>query len=184
MRSFLIATGILVFAVHANAQSGSTSTPAPAAKPAAAETTPALIKSVADDPNDSPMVRAAKRAVASRQNPGQRRVVRLTTSGGATRGRVAISSGPTEGPMVPPPVPDTTHVPQPKPSSAQENAARRQAEVREKLKNLAAEEERIAAELMEEQPEMDEDFIDKRVVEIEAERKQLQESLNAPPPPR
>jgi small-conductance mechanosensitive channel len=184
MRSFLIATGILVLAAQVSAQSTSTAAPAPKAVPAADETAPPLIKSVEDDPNDSPMVRAAKRAVASRQNAGQRRVVSLTTSSATTRGRVAVSSGSAEGPKVPPLASDARHVPPPKPVSAQERAARHQAEVREKLKNLAAEEQRIAAELEEEHPEMDEDFIDKRIEEIAAERKKLQDSLNSPPPPR
>jgi small-conductance mechanosensitive channel len=181
MRSFLVATGLLVFAAHVHAQS-STTTKTAAPAPASAEgTAPPLIKTVVDDPNDSPMVRAAKRAVASRQNPGQRRVMSVTASGTQTRGRVAVSSGPVEGPKVPPPVSDAKYVPPPKPPSAQERAAKHQAEVQEKLKRLASEEERIAAELQEEQPEMDEDYIDKRIEEIATERKKLMEST---PPPR
>ena len=177
MRSFLVATGILVLAAHVHAQSSATT-----AAPAPAEgTAPPLIKTVVDDPNDSPMVRAAKRAVASRQNPGQRRVMSVTASGAPTRGRVAVSTGPAEGPKVPPPASDAKHVPPPKPPTAQERAAQHRAEVQAKLKSLAAEEQRIAAELEEEQPEMDEDFINKRIEEIATERQKLLEST---PPPR
>lgn len=174
MRSFLIATGVLVLAAHVQAQSATTATDTTA-------TAPPLIKSVADDPNDSPMVRAAKRAVASRQNAGQRRVVTLASPGAATRGRVAIATGPAIGPNLPPPQPDASaKASAPKVITAQEKAsAQRQAEVQEKLKQLKNEEERIAAELDEEHPEMDEDLIDKRLAEIEAERKKL---LQPPPP--
>lgn len=176
MRSFLIATGVLVLATQVQAQSSTTTTDT-------TSTAPPLIKSVADDPNDSPMVRAAKRAVASRQNSGQRRVVTLAAPGAATRGRVAIASGPAIGPKLPPPPPqpDAVRAGAPKVITAQERvAARRQAEVQQKLKQLKNEEERIAAELDEEHPEMDEDLIDKRLAEIEAERKKL---LQSTPPP-
>ena|SRR5688500_7121179 len=178
MRSFLIATGVLVLAAYVQAQSANTATTTAADTTA---TAPPLIKSVIDDPNDSPMVRAAKRAVASRQNAGQRRVVTLASPGAATRGRVAIASGPAVGPKLPPPQPDAAKADAPKVITAQERvAARRQAEVQEKLKQLKNEEERIAAELDEEHPEMDEDMIDKRLAEIEAERKKL---LQSTPPP-
>lgn len=186
MRSFIVATGILVLAAHADAQSTTASAPAPAstttAAPAAAPEDPPLIKTVADDPNDSPMVRAAKRAVASRQNPKQRRVVSVkpTSAGTATRGRVAVATGPVEGPKVPPLPSDAKAVTPPKELSQSELAAQHRAMVQEKLRQLKSEEERIAAELDEETPEMDEDLIDKRLADIEAERKKLQEST--PPP--
>ena len=176
MRSFLIATGALVLAAQVHAQT------APATATDTTTTAPPLIKSVADDPNDSPMVRAAKRAVASRQNAGQRRVVTLAASGAATRGRVAVATGPTEGPKLPPlPSPEAKKAASPL-KTAEQRAANRQAEVQERLKQLKNEEERIAAELLEETPEMDEDLIDKRLAEIEAERKKLQQSTPPPPP--
>jgi len=188
MRSFLIATGILVLAAHVNAQSTSASASASApAKPAPAaeETAPPLIKSVADDPNDSPMVRAAKRAVASRQNAGQRRVVSLTPSTAATRGRVAVSSGAAEGPKIPPPPSDAKRVLPPKPMTAEERAAKHRAEVMAKLRKLEAEEGPLGFEADEQYGhERDEDEVEKRLTEIAAERKKLMESLNSPPPPR
>jgi hypothetical protein len=174
MRSFLIATAALVLAAHAHAQT------APATTTTDDAAAPPLIKTVVDDPNDSPMVRAAKRAVAARQRAGQRRVVTLAPSGAATKGRVAVSSGPAEGPKVPPPPSDAKRVEPPKVVSAQEKAARHQAEVQQKLRQLQAEEERIASQLDEEHPELDEDFIDKRLAEIAVERKKLLEST--PPP--
>lgn len=175
MRSFLIAAGALVLAVHVQAQSTTTTATD------ATTTAPPLIKNVAEEPNDSPMVRAAKRAVASRQNAGQRRVVTLTSSGAATRGRVAVSSGPTEGPKLPPPPSDAKRAEPPKVLTAQERAAKHQAEVQGKLKQLAAEEERISTELDEPYGhDMDEDAVEKRLTEIEAERKKLMEST--PPP--
>lgn len=173
MRPFLIATAALVLAVQIEAQTTTTTTADTTA------TAPPLIKTVEEDPNDSPMVRAAKRAVASRQNAGQRRVVTLNASGTATRGRVAISSGAAEAPKLPPPPSDAKRVTPPKVVTAQERAAKQQAEVQEKLRQLKNEEERIAGELDEETPEMDEDLIDKRLAEIEAERKKL---LSTPPP--
>ena len=94
---------------------------------------------------------------------------------------MAISSGPVEGPNVPPPPSDAKKVEPPKVMSAQEKAARHQAEVQEKLKQLQNEAQRSAAELDEEHPEMDEDLINKRLEEIVVERKKLLEST---PPPR
>jgi hypothetical protein len=177
MRSFIVTTGILVFAAHVHAQSApatTTATPAP-------DAAPALIKTVADDPNDSPMVRAAKRAVRARQNPTQRRVVSLTTSSTATRGRVAISSGATEGPKIPPKPSDAKSVTPPKVMTAQEAAAKHRAEVQEKLRKLQAEEERIGTELDEPYGhDEDEDAVEKRLAEIAAERKKLQESVKPP----
>ncbi len=175
MRSFIVATGIFVFAAHVHAQT------APATAAPAPDAAPPLIKTVADDPNDSPMVRAAKRAVRARQNPTQRRVVSLTSSTTATRGRVAVSSGATEGPKLPPKPSDAKSVTPPKVMTAQEVAAQRRAAVEEKLRKLQAEEERIGTELDEPYGhEHDEDAVEKRLAEIAAERKKLQESVKPP----
>lgn len=176
MRSFLISAAIVVFAAQVHAQTATTTTTT--VDPAA---DPPLIKNVVDDPNDSPMVRAAKRAVRARQNPAQRRVVSLTKSDTQTRGRVAYSSGAAEGPKIPPPPSDAKTITPPKPITAAEAAAKHEAEVREKLSKLQAEEERIRPELDEQYGhEMDEDEVDQRLAEIEAERKRLQESLKPP----
>ena len=170
---------VAILAAQIQAQTTPTTTTTTPADPAA---DPPLIKTVADDPNDSPMVRAAKRAVRARQNPAQRRVVSLTKSDTQTRGRVAFSTGTAEGPKVPPPPSDAKPVTPPKVMTAAEAAAKHQAEVQEKLRQLQAEEERIRPELDEQYGhEMDEDEVDKRLAEIEAERKKLQESVNRPP---
>ncbi|HEU4888192.1 MAG TPA: hypothetical protein VFV49_09920 [Thermoanaerobaculia bacterium] len=187
MRSFIVATGILVLAAHADAQSTTASAPAPSSTntaTAAPAEDPPLIKTVAEDPNDSPMVRAAKRAVASRQNPKQRRVVSITSSSTATRGRVAVSSGPAHGPKVPPPPSDAKTITPKKPPTPAELAAQHRAMVLEKLRKLEAEEGPLGVEADEQYGhEMDEDAVEKRLTEIAAERKKLLESLNSPPPP-
>jgi hypothetical protein len=186
MRSLFVAASLLVFAAHVHAQSAKS---APASKTTAPATTtattddtaPALIKTVVDDPNDSPMVRAAKRAVASRlRNPNQRRVVSLTTTSTTTRGRFAISSGAAEGPKLPPVPSDAKPVKTPNPQNA---AAIQKAQVQEKLKRLDAEQRMLAAET--EEPyggDMEEDQVDQRLAAIEAERKKLQQATPPPPP--
>jgi hypothetical protein len=165
------------------ASTTTSSTTATTAAPASDDAAPPLTKTVADDPNDSPMVRAAKRAVAARQNPSLRRVVSLTSTG---RGRMAIATGPVDGPNVP--------VPQGSPSAADPGAARQQASVREvarlkaeaekqkqdKLKALAEEEGMIGAELDEPYGgDIEEDQAEKRMYEIQKER----EAINAEKPP-
>jgi hypothetical protein len=201
MRSFLVVTGILVFAAHVHAQSAK---PAKSAKSAPASTTtapattaatpddtaPALIKTVVDDPNDSPMVRAAKRAVASRlRNPSQRRVVSLTTSSTTTRGRFAVSTGPAEGPKVPPMPSDAKPLKTPPVSTAQEAAAIQKAQVQEQLKRLETEQSRLAAEMDEPYGgDLEEDQVAKRMNEVEMEHQKLQQTTaptpTPPPPPK
>jgi hypothetical protein len=192
MRLVLIAAGVLVVAGRLHAQSASTttasSTTAPAAATAAAAPAvdtgapPPLVKSVTVEAGDSPMVRAAKRALAARVAPGQRRVVSLTTSN--TRGRVSVSTGPAEGPVVPPA--PTSLYPMTKPESQQTStqreasrlaAEKRAAAMQDRLKQLAAEEAVLASEADEPYGHaMDEDQVEKRLTEIQAERKRLQES--------
>ena len=192
MRSLLVATSLLVFAAHVHAQSAKPAKPAPASTTTAPATTatpddtaPALIKTVVDDPNDSPMVRAAKRAVASRlRNPSQRRVVSLTTSSTTARGRFSVSTGPAEGPRLPPAPSDAKPVTTPQVTSAQQAAALQKAQTQEKLKRLEAEQSMLAAEADEPYGgDIEEDQVEKRLTEIEAERKKLQETP-PPPPPR
>ncbi len=190
MRSLLAATGIVVVAAYAQAQAASAAKPAsapaaktsaPAAKTTAEDTeAPALIKSVADDPNDSPMVRAAKRAVASRK-PNQRRVVSLNSSSSTTKGRVAFSTGPAEGPRLPP-LPSDAKPLQPSAQDAAAAAAQK-AQVQEKLKRLEQEERMLAAETDEPYGgDIEEDQVEQRLSQIEAERKKLQETPPPPPP--
>ena len=190
MRSLFVAASLLVFAAHVNAQSAPASkTTAPASKTATTtattdDTAPALIKTVVDDPNDSPMVRAAKRAVASRlRNPNQRRVVSLTTTSTTARGRFAISSGPAEGPKLPPVPSDAKPVKTPQVTNAQAAAAQQKAQVQEKLKKLEVEQSMLAAETDEPYGgDMEEDQVDQRLAAIEAERKKLQQQTPPPPP--
>ena len=172
MRHFVIAAGILAIAAHANAQS-----PAP---PPAEPATPALTKTVTIDPNDSPMVRAAKKAVASRVNPAQRRVVSLNSTN--TRGRFAIATGPVEGPKVPPPSPAATTAAQPSPS--QQEAAKRTAAVQKQLKKLETEQNRMAAEMDEPYGgDLEEDQVEKRMYELQAAQQKLQQTTAPTPPP-
>jgi Na+-transporting methylmalonyl-CoA/oxaloacetate decarboxylase gamma subunit len=179
MRHFIFLAAILIVAIQTQGQSASSS--APKAETAGTATTPPLTTTVADNPNDSPMVRAAKRAVASRVNPAQRRVVTLTTAN--TRGRVAFASGPTTGPtpLPAPPSPSAGELRQRE--SAREVAAIKAAaekERRDKLKQLENEENMLAAEMDEPYGgDVEEDRVDQRMSEIEAEKQKLQQ----PPPP-
>ena len=177
MRHFILYAGMFIVAAHAQAQT--------VAAPPAESTTPPLTKTVTIDPNDSPMVRAAKRAVASRVNPAQRRVVSLTSTN--TRGRLAIATGPTEGPRIPP-----AQTP-PGPSGEERQRASvkevgrlkavAETEKQEKLKQLAVEEGLLGTEMDEPYGnDVDEDRAVKRLSEIEAERKKLQETTPPPPP--
>ena len=177
MRHFVIAAGILAIAVHANAQSAKVqSTPAPPAE----STTPALTKTVTVDPNDSPMVRAAKKAVASRVNPAQRRVVSLNSAN--TRGRFAIASGPVEGPKVLPLSPAST--PPSQPSASQQEAARRAAAVQKQLKKLETEQKILGSEMDEPYGhDLDEDQVEMRLYENQTEQKKLQQTTTPTPPP-
>jgi hypothetical protein len=179
MRHLVIAAGILAIAAHANAQSS------PPAPPPAEPATPALTKTVTIDPNDSPMVRAAKKAVASRVNPAQRRVVSLNATN--TRGRFAVATGPAEGPKVPPMSPATT--PAAQPSSSQQEAAKRTAAVQKQLKKLETEQNRMAAEMDEPYGgDLEEDQVEKRMYEVQMEHEKLQQTTAAtptpPPPPK
>ena len=174
MRHFVIAAGILAIAAHANAQSS------PPAPPPAEPASPALTKTVTVDPNDSPMVRAAKRAVASRVSPAQRRVVSLNSTN--TRGRFAIATGPVAGPKVPPPSPASTPAVQPSPS--QQEAAKRTAAVQKQLKKLETEQNRMATEMDEPYGgDLDEDQVEKRMYELQAAQQKLQQTTAQTPPP-
>lgn len=113
----------------------------------------------------------------------QRRVISLNNTG--TRGHFAVATGPVHGPKVPPLAPSPTPaVRKPQPSAAQQEAAKRAAAVKEKLKQLEAEEGMLAAENDEQYGnDLDEDYVEKRLQEIQAEKKKLQQTA-PPPPPR
>jgi hypothetical protein len=168
MRHWIVATGFLVIAASAQAQT-------PAATDTAA--TPALIKSVAIDPNDSPLVRAAKHAVASRQNAGSRRIVTVNSS----HGHYAQATGPTNGPSLPATDSGAQATKAAGPSAEQQAAAKRQGEVQNRLRQLAQEEQRVGAELDEPYGgDIEEDAVEKRLSDIAAERQRL---AQPPPPP-
>jgi hypothetical protein len=185
MRHLIVATGILAFTLHASAQT-QTAKPQTATTQsgAAAEATaPLLTKTVEVEAGDSPMVRAAKRAVASRGPASQRRVVSLTTNG--THGRIAISSGPKQGPTVLPLTTNWATPQKPQPSVAEQQAAAQAAERTEKLKKLELEQQGLAAQLDEETPnDIDEDALDRRMAEIEGEQKKLQQQQQTQRPPQ
>lgn len=176
MRKVIFVIGTVVIAAHANAQQSSppaTTSDAP----------PPLVKTVVVEPTDSPMVRAAKRAVAARVHPSQRRVLSLNPT--MTQGRIAQGSGTTELPKIPPP-----SVEPPSPATqreaqrrvaAQKAAAERAATVQKRLKELEQEEGVLTNEADQQYgDEVDEDMVEKRLAEIAAERKKL---LATPPPP-
>jgi hypothetical protein len=170
MRHLIVATAVLIAATSSHAQSQ----PAAASDSAA----PALTKSIVIQAGDSPLVRAAKSAVASRQHPSNRRVLTLGRNTG--RGRFAQATGPTEGPNIPP---STAYVP-PKPdnSGANQANAQRAAEVQSRLKQLEQEEQVVGAEMDEPYGgDIEEDAVDKRLTDIAAERQKLQQEQQKPP---
>jgi hypothetical protein len=165
MRTLLVATAMLAAAAQSEAQ-----TPAPAA--AAGDGRPSLISSVAVQPLDSVLVRAAKRAVASRKPLSQRRLVSVTS----TRGRYSESTG-TQG-ALPSPLADRSSEPPPPPSRSAVAAAERERAVQEKLQQLSLEQQRMAAEA--EEPyggDVSEDQVDQRLNQIPQEQ---QEAVRPP----
>lgn len=181
MRHIVIAAGILAIAAHANAQSANGQSASP---PPAESTTPALTKTVTIDPNDSPMVRAAKKAVASRVSPAQRRVVSLNST--KTRGRFAVATGPVEGPKVPPLSTAATPAATPaaRPSASQQEAAQRTAAVRKQVEKLETEQKMLAAEMDEPYGgDLEEDQVEERLYEVQAAQQKLQQTTAPTPPP-
>jgi hypothetical protein len=178
MRNFIVAS-LLVLAAHASAQSAAKTEPAPAAADA---TVPPLTKTVAVDPNDSPMVRAAKKAVASRVSAGQRRVISITSTN--TRGRYAESTGPSEGPHVKPQTTGwTTPIQKPQPSESEKAAAAKYAaDIQRQLKKVQAEQGRMANEMDEPYGgDIDEDQAEQRLTQAAAEQQKLEQSAQKPP---
>jgi hypothetical protein len=179
MRHLIIALGILVITAHANAQSSTKPAPPAAPAPAADATVPPLTKTVASDPNDSPMVRAAKKAVASRVNAGQRRVVTLNST--SSRGRFAESTGASEGPKVVPlsPAGWATPVQRPQPSASERQAiAQRDAQ----LKKVQKEQGAMAGEMDEPYGgDVEEDEAEQRLAKAMAEQQKLEQSAQKPP---
>ncbi|HEV7765558.1 MAG TPA: hypothetical protein VGQ76_11195 [Thermoanaerobaculia bacterium] len=176
MRHLIVGAGILVIAASAHAQTTAAATP----------DSPPLTKTVVIESGDSPLVRAAKRAVASRQGTDARRVITVRTSAaGAGRGRFAEATGPISGPQVP----AITNPAKPNTSSQKSEAQRKAAEAQKahvdaKLKQLAEEEAMVAAEADEPYGgDMEEDEVDARLGSIEEQRRELQ-PVQQPPPPK
>jgi len=178
MRHFFIASGILVAAVSSFAQTAQTA-PQPNVETSAA-TAPPLTKTVAVEPTDSPLVRAAKLAVASRQHPSNRRVVKL--NGISTgRGRFAESTGPVNGPNLPASSTPSTPTAVPEWQRREQAKAAQEAEKQKKLQELAQQERVVGVELDEPYGgDIEEDAVEQRMTEIEQQRQQLQ----TPNPPR
>ena len=179
MRHFNIAAALVLVTVSTSAQTASPANAQDAAPP--------LTQSVAVDPTDSPLVRAAKLAVASRKHPNARRVITINSSGESSRGRFAEATGPTKGPSVPaPPAPpaqqqDTPQIREAKRKAHEENKKR----IEERLRQLSEEEGAMGVELDEPYgADVEEDAADARMTEIAEERERLQRQLQQPPPPQ
>jgi hypothetical protein len=172
MRHLIVATGIFVIAASSHAQS-------PAAGATADPAAPPLTKTVLINPTDSPLVRAAKLAVASRQHPSNRRVITVTAGASSGRGRVAQATGPVNGPNLPP-LPAQAAAVGPTPEQKQA-ALRQQAQVKEKLQQLEQEQAAVGVEVDEPYGgDMEEDEVEHRLSQIEAQR----QSALPPPPPQ
>lgn len=167
MRHLIVGAGIVIIAASAHAQTTTSGT----------TDSPPLTKTVVVEPTDSPLVRAAKRAVASRQNSTSRRVVTVRSAGvGAGRGRFSEATGPTTGPQVP-----SISTPTKTATNSQKSEAQRKADAVQKeqvdrrLKQLAEDEARVAAEMDEPYGgDMEEDEVDAQMGAIEQQRQQLQ----------
>jgi hypothetical protein len=158
------------------AQTTPTPPPAPNAQaPATRVITPtaSLINSVVVTPADSPLVRAAKRAVAARQNQNATNRVMISSTT-LRRGRFAQSTGPVAAPV---PLPPSAPANPPAPRTAPDPNA---AAVQAKIDALKQEQERLASEANEPYGgDMEED-------QVEARQKQTQEELQKlqnPKPP-
>jgi hypothetical protein len=144
---------------------------------AASEPRPQLVQSVAEQPGDSPLVRAAKRAVARRQNAKNR-----ITITGAAAGHISQGTGTLKPIVVPPePAPARTNAIDP-------NVIRARNEMLEQqIRTLEDEKTRLGAETDEpvggDGP--NEDAVVRRITDlqqkIDALRKQ-QKDLAVPPP--
>jgi hypothetical protein len=141
------------------------------------EPRPQLVQSVAEQPGDSPLVRAAKRAVARRQNAKNR-----ITITGATAGHISQGTGTLKPIVVPPePAPAPANAIDPSVVRARNDAIERQ------IRLLEDEKSRLGVETDEpvggDGP--DEDAVVRRLTDlqqkIDALRKQ-QKDLALPPP--
>jgi hypothetical protein len=138
---------------------------------------PPLTRSTALAPDDSPLVRAAKLAVAARVAPSERRVVELTTV--LTRGRVAQAS-PNPNFNVSPAGSSSTPSSPPvfTPNTEAEQRADAEAErVRQRMEELQRERERMAAEA-------DEPYgADVAEDEVTSRQSNVQQQIETAPPP-
>lgn len=142
---------------------------------------PPLVPDVRFRPDDSPLVRAAKIAVASRA--GQPTRVFDNAAVANSRGVISTSSGAAELPTFQP----TSMYPGAAPAAGQSTQTFApqvdRAAVQKKIQQLNQEEGRMAMEA--EQPyagDVSEDRVDQRLSQIPQERQQLQQQLNQPQP--
>jgi hypothetical protein len=175
MRTGALAISILAAAASLSAQSQQS------AKPPAPETrviTPkaTLITSVAVAPEDSPLVRAAKRAVAARQNGNVTNRV-VISSANLRRGKYAQATGPVNGPK---PLPPTTPANPPAPTVAPDPTA---AAVAARIEALKQEQKRLAAEADEPYGgDIEEDDLDARQKQTQQQLEQLEKLQKQKPP--
>jgi hypothetical protein len=144
----------------------------------ATEERPQLVQSVDVQPGDSPLVRAAKRAVANRQNAKDRVTVKVTGTG-----HLSQPPGPARDLKMPPPLEPTA----PAPASIDADGIRaRNAEIERRIKALQDEQTRLGAEA--DQPyagdRTEEDDLERRMTTIQQKidelRRQLKDSTPTP----
>jgi hypothetical protein len=139
---------------------------------------PELIRTVAIHSGDSPLVQAAKKAVAARQNSKSRIKINDRTVRGA--GHVSQGTGPAVVSMNLPPAP--SYAP---PPGADPADVARQKELAAKIEALKQEQERMAAEADEPYGgDVEEDRVDQRQSQIPQEIDQLQRQQTPSRPPR
>jgi hypothetical protein len=151
-----------------------TQTPAPATR--VITPTASLINSVVVTPADSPLVRAAKRAVAARQNQNATTRVMISSTN-LRRGRYAQSTGPVAAPI---PLPPSAPANPPAPRTAPDPNA---AAVQAKIDALKQEQEHLASEAGEPYGgDIEEDQVEARQKQTREQLEQLQKLQNAKPP--
>jgi hypothetical protein len=175
MRRMYLSVITLIAAGALSAQTASTQTTQPAAPATAGETQ--LVTTTAVKSTDSPLVQAAKRALAARQNAKNR--IKIDHASMKKAGRVSQSTGPVNVSFN---LPTSDGEPaRPAPRDSAEEA--RQKELEKKLETLKQEQAMMAAE--QDEPyggDIEEGASDQRMTEIPNEIEQTQREMNPPPP--
>lgn len=163
----LVAAGTL--SAEQPAQTKATTTTEPA--PTVIETTPI-------QETDSPLVQAAKRARAARQNSKDR--IKITSSSTSGKGRVFQSTGPervnfnlpNSSAQTPPPAPPESQLEMEKRVALE----KKRIELKKELARMLAESEGPTGD------EVDEDYVEKRLREIPKEIEELERQRTEKPP--